>query len=347
MQVIHWGILMLLVLVVPFLLGMLPVRHMSKLQQTPAMSYICGWFVSFSVFELVAVPFIILEQRFTLVVAVYTAVLALLLGLSVWKGRHVLSGFRDQLQNFARLSIPAKAGWIVVLMMIGAQMAAAVFLEYYDGDDAYYIAEAVTVDAFDSMYLRDNYTGYLYPLDVRHALSPVPVYLAWLSRLSGIHAAVIAHSVLSVVWLMLMYCIYAQIGKRLLWNRRTYRPVFLFFVTLWYAFGNISLYTAETFIMTRTWQGKGLMAGIVLPALFLCLIYLAQEITNRGMWMMFICVNVSAVFATSVSFMLVPTVVGAASVLIGIKNRSIGCMIKVFACCIPCLLLAGVYIAIK
>ena len=58
---------------------------------------------------------------------------------------------------------------MIVFALVLFQMVYAVRYEYYDGDDAYYIATAVITEQFDSMYLRDAYTGYLYPLDTRHA----------------------------------------------------------------------------------------------------------------------------------------------------------------------------------
>lgn len=230
----------------------------------------------------------------------------------------------------------------------------AVFYEYYDGDDAYYIATSVLTNTFDTMYLRDAYTGYIYALDARHALSPTPIYQAWLSRLSGIHPAVIAHSVLSAVWLVFLYCIYDQIGKTLLpftkkagRTRSNFRPVFMILIALWFAFGNISLYTSETFAMTRTWQGKGMMAGMVIPALLLCLMHLSRDKVSLGVWMLYECVLVSAVFATSISFMLVPTIVGVSAMIIGIKKKSVREAAKIFVCCVPCLLLAVCYIVVK
>ena len=99
--------------------------------------------------------------------------------------------------------------------------------------------------------------------------------------------------------------------------------------------------------MTRTWQGKGMMAGMVIPALLLCLIYLAQEECSKGMWILLVCVIVSAVFATSISFMIVPTVVGTSAVLTGIRNHSIKHLLKMIACCIPCILLAVCYLAVR
>ena len=347
MELIKWGILMVLVLPVPFVLGFIPVKYMNRLQRTPAMTYVCGWFVSFFVFELTAVPFILLERSFTSLVVTYTVLIALLLIVAIWQGRQVWRDLWETIKDGLKQPIAVKIGWIVVFMIVAAQMAYAVLYEYYDGDDSYYIATAVLADRFDTMYLRDAYTGYLYDLDVRHAFSPTPIYQAWLSRLSGIAPAIVAHSVLAPVWLMFLYCIYGQIGNRLFWNQKNYRPVFMILITVWFAFGNISLYTAETFAMTRTWQGKGLMAGMVLPALFLCLMYLAQEQCSNGMWILFVCVIVSAVFATSIAFMIIPTVVGTAAVLIGIRTHSVKHPLKMIVCCIPCVLLAACYLCVR
>lgn len=344
---IRWGILLALVLPVPFFLGFIPVKHMNRLQKTPAMTYVCGWFVSFFLFELTAVPFILLEQSFTLLVIVYTCIVALVLLLSLWQGRQLWRCYLAEVRQLKEMPLHVKLGWCVFYLIVLFQMVYAILYWHYDGDDAYYIATAVLTNTFDTMYLRDAYTGFIYPLDVRHAFSPTPVYQAWLSRLSGIAPAVVAHTVLAWVWLGFMYCVYGQIASRILWNRKNYKPVFMILIAVCFLYGNVSLYTTETFAMTRIWQGKGLMAGMVIPAMFLCLLYLAQESVSQGMWMLFLCVCVSAVLATSVSFMVVPTITGIAAVLIGIKKKSVRYGVDLFLCCVPCLLLALCFFIVK
>lgn len=347
MEIIRWGILLALVLPVPFCLGLIPVKHMNRLQRTPAMTYVCGWFVSFFLFELTAVPFILLEQSFTALVVVYTCIVTAVLVLSLWRGRSLWNGYLEEIKEIREMPQSVKLGWAAFFLIVLFQMAYAVLYEYYDGDDAYYIAVAVLTDKFDTMYLRDAYSGYIRPLDTRHAFSPTPIYQAWLSRLSGVAPAVVAHSVLAPVWLMFMYCIYGQICSRLLWNRKKYKPFFMILIAVWFMYGNISLYTTETFVMTRTWQGKGMMAGMVIPALFLSLIYLAQDNVSQGMWLLLICVCMSAVFATSISFMVIPTITGIAAVIIGIRKKSVKFAAELFLCCAPCLMLAACYMIMK
>lgn len=354
MELYNWGILLFLVLPAPLFLGLIPVKYMNASQRTPAMAYACGWFVSFFLFELTAIPFILLQKSFRMLVAIYTAVFGAAIVYSVLSGRRVFIDFIKNIKKIRTMPFLVIIGWLLVFGLIGAQMVYTVQFAYWDGDDAYYIATAVLTDTFDTMYLRDAYTGYIYPLDIRHALSPTPIYQAWLSRLSGIPPAAVAHTILAPVWLLFMYCIFGQIGNRLLYknkdakkNRRNYRPVFMLLIIVWFAYGNVSLYTAETFIMTRTWQGKGLMAGIVLPALFLCIMYLASDKVTKGVWLLFVCVIVSAVFATSISFMLVPTVVGLAAIMIALRKKDIKIAVLMMVCCLPCLVLGGCYLLIS
>lgn len=350
MQILQWLVLGLLVTIVPFLLGTIPVKYMNRFQRTPAMMYLCGWFVSFSVFELVSVPFILLERSFMEVVVIYSLVIMILLVVSVWNGYKVIAqlwSWKSWWKDVAKMSWWTRLGWFVVAILLVIQLIHAVVFEYYDGDDSYYVAQAVMTKTFNTMYLRDNYTGYIYPLDIRHALSPTPVYIAWMSKVSGIHPTVIAHSVLSVAWLVLMYCIYEQIGKRLLAKNKDWLPLFLIFIEVWFLYGNISLYTSETFAMTRTWQGKGLMAGVIFPALLLSLIYLADQKTRFGNWLLFLTVILSAVFATSIAFMLIPTIVGLSAVLIGWQKRSAKTVLLMGAGCLPCILLGFCYLMLR
>ena len=58
MELYNWGILLFLVLPAPLFLGLIPVKYMNASQRTPAMAYACGWFVSFFLFELTAIPFL-------------------------------------------------------------------------------------------------------------------------------------------------------------------------------------------------------------------------------------------------------------------------------------------------
>lgn len=347
MNIVGWFILFILVIVLPLGLGMIPVKNMKEIHKTPAMLYVCGWFVSFAVFEVVVVPFIVMRRSFWEAILVYTVVIALVFILSLWVGRDVIASCICNWKRCMSMSLIEKLGWGVLLAVIGAQLWAAWSLEYYDGDDAYYMAEALIATTFDEMYTRDAYTGYLFGFDGRHALSPVPIYIAWLAKLSDVHSTILAHSVLAMVWLIVMYCVYILIADKLFEHKTQYKPLFMMLIAIWLCFGNVSIYTTETFAMTRIWQGKGLMAGIILPVFWLCFLYLIEEEVQKGVWMLLVVSAMASCFATSTSVMLVPTIVGVAALLIGWKKKSIGWMIKISLTSLPCLILGLIYILVN
>lgn len=344
MNMIHWGILILLVLVLPFLLGMIPVLYTAKQHRTPAFIWLSGWLVMFSVFELVSIPFILAEKKFSALVIAYSIVVLLLVVFTLIMAKKHPKDLQMSLPKIQKQNMCSLAGWLVFFAILLFQIYMAVFYEYYDGDDAYYLAVPVLSDAFDTMYLRDCYTGYTYSLDIRHAMSPTPIFIGWLAKLSGIHPTVIAHSVLSVVWLLLMYCIYAEISNCLFVKEKQYRSLFMCMMALWHMFGNVTISTAETFAMTRTWQGKGLFAGVLLPAVFLCFFLLSEKRESIGVWLMLVMLGISSVFATSVAFMLIPTMYGLGAVLLGWYKKDWRFIMKMFFACMPVLLLAVCFI---
>ncbi len=347
MWIFNWAFLMFLVLIMPFGLGMIPVKYMSETQRTPAMLYACGWFVNFALFELVSIPFILLQRSFTELAIVYTVCILLVFVWSIWKGHRVLVECKRHILAFKTMTPLVRIGWCIALLCIAAQVVMALFFEYWDGDDAYYMAQAMIADTYDVMYLRDAYTGYEFGFDIRHALSPVPIYFAWLSKLTGIHAVIIAHSVIAPTWLILMYCIYGLLAERLLGQHRNDKPLFMILISLWFCFGNVSIYTAESFVMNRIWQGKGLMAAIVLPSLLLCLFYLAEKEVSRGIWILFVACIIASGFATTTALMIVPTLVGLAAILLTFQKKSIVWMAKLLLCCLPCVVLGVLYLFLR
>ncbi|MDE7044556.1 MAG: hypothetical protein K2O97_05995, partial [Acetatifactor sp.] len=75
-------------------------------------------------------------------------------------------------------------------------------------------------------------------------------------------------------------------GKALFKKIRELLPMFMVLTALWQMFGAVSIYTAETFFLTRTWQGKSFAGNFVIPAVlwvFLCLFERGKPKSGRGL----------------------------------------------------------------
>ena len=141
----------------------------------------------------------------------------------------------------------------------------------------------LTAQQTDTLYRIDPNRGVSMPLDARHALALFPIWEAYVGTMCGIHATVMTHSVAPLLLIPLTYLIYYEIGRELFCNKKRLLPMFMVLMALWQMFGNVSIYTTETFFLTRTWQGKSFAGNFIIPAvfwIFLCL-FREEERENR------------------------------------------------------------------
>ena len=167
------------------------------------------------------------------------------------------------------------------LLLVGFQLYMAFTRASFDGDDAYYVVQALTAQQTDTLYRIDPNRGVSMPLDARHALALFPIWEAFVGTMCGIHATVMAHSVVPLFLIPLTYLIYYEIGCELFCSKKRLLPMFMVLMALWQMFGNVSIYTTETFFLTRTWQGKSFAGNFIIPAVFWIFLCLFRE-SDRG-----------------------------------------------------------------
>lgn len=334
-------LLLLLVGIAPVAIGLLPVSFMREEHRTIGMVYISGWIMMFAVFQLLVIPFVVNRSGFTLVANLYTALIGILclagLICGIWK-RNLVWVFPER---------PAWFLWAIVILMVGMQMVFSYYMQYLDGDDAYYVAMSVSILTDDKMYLTNPYYGYSQELDIRHALSPVPIFIAWMSKVTGIHATVLCHSFLGAVFLLLRNVIYGQIGNEIFEKEKKKVPLFLCLLNIWYLFGNVSLYTAETFSYTRTWQGKSMFCNLAVPAIILWLLFVVKEKMKWGEWLLLFLLSAVTAFTTSIGIFLFPVFLMLAGLWIALQRKNIVILFEFGVCCIPSLVYGILYLFLK
>ncbi len=245
-------------LVVPFLIGLIPCsflinKNTDDEEVRPGVLWplLTGYMISWGVFQLVAVPMILKQQRFTLV-AVSFLVLSLELALAgcvcftlALKKGHVSlrsllffklksergenSGDTPESNKSGRKRNDGKASrvlsiilWVIFLGLLLFQLLQSYRLAFTDGDDAFYLPVSVTALEADTMYRTSPYTGNTEVLDVRHGLGPFPIWVAYLAKFAGFKGAVMAQTMLPPVLILLTYAVYLEIGRHLLvaWSKK-------------------------------------------------------------------------------------------------------------------------------
>lgn len=279
-------LLVLLLVVVPTMAGGIFDSEETGLHKLLFM-WVSGQMLLLAGFQLICVPLILSprEDNFRHVIILYGvyAVAAVLLSMGVSIRRQAVRRTIVAEVFAPEADLAAGVLRIFVLALLVLQQVLAGIMAYEEGDDAFYVAVSSITAESGTMYEILPYTGGTTGLDVRHGLAPFPVWVATISRLTGIHAATIAQIVLPVVLIAMAYAVYALIGRRLFKENRRGQLLFLLLLELLVIFGGQSFYTAENFLLVRTAQGKAVLANIVIPFTFLLLFLLFEKLEQGRM----------------------------------------------------------------
>lgn len=315
-----------------------------------------------AVFQLLAVPMVLTKQTLSDLTWLFTTVVCSfsLAGVFV-----LLVGVRkDSLRDY--FVVPdwkcmdrnERGTWIFFILLVLFQIVMSFAVSTPDGDDAYYVAHAQIAALKDTMYLEDAYTGVYRGLDARHVLAPFPMFIAFLARKSGMHAAAVAHSVLPAVLTVLTYLIFYKISSVLFPDReKNRRSVFMVLMAGIQIFGGYSIYTNETFFVTRTWQGKSVLANIAIPAALYILLricaYTETKQTNEeqrygttlaGLAAVLFAVNLAGALASSLGLLLLGIMEGVLLLVIAVRNRKMSILPAGVVSMIPCAVYMLIYI---
>lgn len=261
--------------------------------------------------------------------------------------------------------------WLLFFVLLGFQLYKAVAFASFDGDDAYYVVESLIAQEAGVMYRILPLTGGSTGLDVRHAMAVFPMWVAFVSVRAGVHATIVSHVVMPLVLIPLTYLLYYEIGRALFAGAagsggkqadifgaaqtgghvlcRENLPIFMILMAVFQIFGNVSIYTSETFFLTRTWQGKALAGALVIPALFWVFLQIYDKgvrkgRTDVGLWILLVCINMTAGVCSSIAVFLVCILIAVATFCLAVAERDWKILFKVGAACIPNVVYMAIYV---
>ena len=355
-MVISFLVLLLILIIIPFCMGLVPAFFLRRRKKRISMIYIMGFVMDMAIFQLLAIPVIILKpDGFKLIVLVYSILTALfaLVGILITVfdiKRSALATTKQQRSDYV-ITREEIIMWIVACVFIVFQIVMYIFTQSFDGDDAYYVVESLLSTETDTLYSIKPYTGLTTGMDLRHALASVPIWIAYIARMSGIHSTVVAHSIIGIVLIPLLYMIYYQCGIILFKRERKKVPIFLIFVSIMYIFGNVSIYTNATFMLTRTWQGKSMLANMVIMTItwLLLAIYDTENIEKEmrlGFWITLFMINIVAAMCSTASVLLAALLIGISGTVLTLFKKDMQVILRLLVTCFPLVVYGAMYMLI-
>lgn len=290
----------------PYLLGALAVRLLKKDWTGICVRLVGGYIVLWGVFEAVVWPCLLFKTSLKLLEIVYAVIILALAGVSVFVNKKdLLIPLRPHIRK-------EKIMLYVAMALVAAQTVFVASHQHIDDDDAFFVATAETAVATDTLMEYNPSTGEPYrKLPARYVLSPFPVWNAAVSGYTGLKPVVTAHTGMPLLFLPLAYMVYYLCGKWLARFRKLDVGVFLLFVNVVFLFSGYSIYSQGTFLLTRIWQGKAVLAAVLLPAVLAFFLALEEEKPPKRNFVFFLLLMLSCCLASSMGIIL-----GAAALLL-------------------------------
>lgn len=344
--------ILLFAVVLPLLMGAGAAAFVKRQERNIMFMWIAGTILSWALFQVLAVPMILKRIPFHTLTGWYSGCLAAgaAAGGMLWLcyGRKQLFAVAAK-QGRTKGEPALWAGFGILLLL---QLVMAVLLAYGDGDDAYYVATSTVTVQTDTMYAQLPYTGGSTALDIRHCLAPFPILVAFYAQVSGLHPATVSHIVMPLLLFPLTYGIYGMLGSRLLGGRRKYLPLFMVFASLLILWGNYSLYTAETFLLTRTRQGKAALGNVVIPVCFLLILLLCERLSERRrvekpLWLLLFATVTASALCSALGGFLTAMLLGIFGLCAALSYRRWKFLLPLAVCVLPGILYMGLYVLLR
>lgn len=375
-------------IIIPFCIGLIPVKFILPYKRNPGVVILAGYFCMWALFEVITIPAVLWVQYHNFSVAsncfTVLSILCAVAGLILWyrnaksgkpgllcrtskdkndvgviNSKAAKDGFCGIITNsFGKMFRAERIEWLLFFALVGFQLYKAVAYTSFDGDDAYYVVESLIAQQADVMYRILPYTGGSTGLDVRHVLAVFPMWVAFVAVKSGIHATIVSHVVMPVVLIPLSYLVYFEIGTILFTKknagenfagRQEKLPVFMILMCMFQIFGNVSIYTNETFFLTRTWQGKAVTGSLVIPAFLWLFLWIYDGVkkekrADAGLWFLLVCLNMTAGICSSIAVFIVSILIVVTAFCLMLVERDFKVLFKIGAACIPNVIYMGIYV---
>ena len=349
--------LLLWLVLIPFGMGIFPVNLFKREKRSVLLIYMCGLVFMFAVFQIAGTAFIFKFRSFSEFSKVFT-IIACVISFSgiiytlIDMGKNGIDSYFYK-PSFKSLSKKDIFTYVAFIALVLLQMFASFVLASPDDDDSVYVALANIANNLDKMFIISPETGCSERIDFRHAISSFPMFYAFLAQKCDLHVAIIAHKILPPFLIFVSYCLYYQIGMLLFNKDSSKNSVFMMLIAALQVFGAYSIYSKEVFFLTRTWQGKSVLANAVVPGAFFVLLLIAKQEKDKkyiinmeriGYYVLLTLVNIVGIFASGLGMLILPIYEAIVLFAITIKKKSIGYLIMGIFTVMPCVVYWVLYI---
>lgn len=259
---------------------MLVIRAKNK---SVIMTILVGFFAYFSLFQIFAMVFKVARLKLSSLSFLWLIIVIAICIITIIFGRKDISEkFKDSFRVISKNKI-----WVIVVLAIIAFQLVFIELNGYSGslmDSSYYMGEIAMNVKTDTISQYDAYTGMqLQRLNSRYFFENYETHSSVVCQLFNIHPIIEVRTVMMAVVIIMHNLIICKIGQNLFKNNYLKTAIMMLFVMIINMFYT-SNFSASSFFYNRTYEGKSILANIILPMVILIVTEMVMKKTYKGFW---------------------------------------------------------------
>lgn len=311
-------------------------------------SLLMGYVFMMALYQIMAVPSILLKLPFHILNSAYWGVCLLT---AVGSVIYLIKN-RKRSEGCTRANREVGSFcWYGAVLLIVLQCFFVVANDNSNADDARYVASAVEAYESDTMLLNNPATGealggWVNEIE-KDVTSPWCIFYASIAWVTRIHPAIIMHTCMPLFWVAFHYFIYHLIASELFGLSRKREGLFLFLLAIFNMLG-IQSESVNSFLLLRVWQGKAIVVSVVIPLLFYVLgRIMKDEWKNRSNWLLLFGTMLMGCLCSGVGIFLDLLLVGCGILIIVCYKKEWRYIPFAMLACVPNIIFGLMYAMIR
>lgn len=298
----------------------------------PAECFTLGTIGTWAIFQLIALPLILLKASFSLLVILVSAVylFVILYGIIRYRYKPVRAGKRFENKYDILL-------FSLMILVFAAVLVLQNRFTSIDDDDSYFVVVAGEMLRTNTLYRYMPETGQMLgevAWLTRYAFSPWGAYQAYLSKLTLLHPTILIHLVQPFALYLMGFGVQWQLSRHFVGETTRYRSLYCILLWLAMLYLGYNGWTAEGFLMVRIWQGKAVIAGIGIPYL-LTLLLEGFDRETKTMIPVLLLANLGLCLPSNAGIVLGAFLIAVYGIVLAVKKKNFKTAVMVWLTAIP------------